>query len=234
MRVVRFLTYFGIILFIRFMMRVYLRSLQVRGTENVPKSGPLIVVANHLNNADPPVIAATIRRRLIFMAKEEMFHWPVLGILFHLFGAFPVRRFEADVAALRKAARLVRQGNALLMFPEGTRSRDARLHKAYPGTAFLALFTGAPVLPVAITGTQKASWPWLFVKWFTGPRVTVTFGKPFRLPQQKPTEEAVRQASEHIMRQIAELLPEEYRGDYASAASSPAAPDRPAAEHEHV
>jgi len=231
MRILRFLTYFGIILFIRFMMRVYLRSLQVRGTENVPKTGPLIVVSNHLNNADPPVIAATIRRRLIFMAKEEMFHWPVLGILFHLFGAFPVRRFEADFAALRKAARLVRQGNALLMFPEGTRSRDAKLHKAYPGTAFLALFTGAPVLPVAVTGTQKASWPWLFVKWFTGPRVTVTFGKPFQLPAQKPTEEAVRQASDSIMRHIAELLPEEYRGEYASAVSSPPASDAATTEH---
>ncbi len=226
MRIIRFLTYFGIILFIRFMMRVYLRSLRVKGVENVPRQGPLIVASNHLNNADPPVIAATIRRRLTFMAKEEMFRWPLLGAMFHLFGAFPVRRFQADSGALRKAARLVRQGQALLMFPEGTRSRDGRLQKPHPGTGFLAVFTGADVLPVAITGTQKASWPWLFVKWFTGPRVTITFGKPFRLPQRKPTEEAVREASDTIMRQIAALLPEEYRGEYGNGAG-PAREDAP-------
>lgn len=229
MRLIRFLTYFAVILFIRFMMKVYLRSLRIHGRDNVPRQGPLIIASNHLNNADPPVIAATIHRRLTFMAKEEMFHWPLLGILFHLFGAFPVRRFGADAGALRTAARVVRQGNALLMFPEGTRSRDARLHRAYPGTAFVALATGADILPVAITGTQSASWPWLFVKWFTGPRVTITFGKTFQVGRQKLSEQAVQQASDTIMRHIAELLPEDYRGEYAVAAG-PAGADGSGAE----
>jgi len=202
---------------------------EVSGKENVPRRGPLIVAANHFNNADPPVLGATVPRRLCFMAKHEMFQWPVLGLAARLGGAFPVRRSEADLGALRKASAVLRRGEALAMFPEGTRSTDARLHKAHPGTALLALRSEAPVLPVAISGTEKVvliRLPLDLIR-LRRPRVRVVIGRPFFLPPvERVTAEEAMRCTDIIMGRIAALLPPSYRGEYGEAAPAESEPER--------
>ncbi len=207
-----------IILLDRTLTFIYIRKFEVVGRENVPREGPLILASNHLNNADPPMIALAINTRYpTFMAKQEMINWPVLGPAFRIFGAFPVRRGEADLAALRAASDIVKSGKMLVMFPEGTRSRTGGLTPAHPGTALIALRTGAPILPVAITGSEGIGWPWLFLKPRSVRHIKVTIGEAFHLPPvDRINTEAAREATDIIMRRIAALLPPEYRGVYAS------------------
>lgn len=224
-------SYWAVVWFIRFLMFLYVRGPDVEGLENVPKTGGAILVSNHLNNADPCVIPAVLNRRIITMAKKEMFRWPVISLLFRFIGAFPVDRQGADLGALRQAQHVVNSGLLLLMFPEGTRSRDRQLHPGFPGTALVAYRTGAPIVPVAITGTETIPWPWVFVRPFIGPRVSVRFGKPFYPPNaERVSSAAAKSATDDIMMHIAPLLPVEYRGEYrervaaqgaAGAASTP-------------
>lgn len=199
---------------------VPLMRLDVRGLEHVPRRGPLIVASNHLHNFDPEVVGAVIPRTVFIMAKKELFTVPIVGGFIRFFGAFPVDRGAADRAALRYAVHLVEDGEALLMFPEGTRSLTGKIERVLPGAAFVALRTGAPILPVAVTGTQTL--PFDEKAAAAGrrgrgrARVTVTFGTPFRLSPgadgKRPTMEA---AANEMMRHIAALLPPEYRGMYA-------------------
>jgi 1-acyl-sn-glycerol-3-phosphate acyltransferase len=205
-----------ILLIVRALTVVYCRRYEVAGREHVPRAGGLIVVSNHLNNADPPMIARAIGRPVVFMAKYEMLRVPVAGLLFRAWGAFPVRRGEADLGALRAASDVVRRGEALMMFPEGTRSRTGGLGKGHPGTALIALRTGAPVLPVAITGTESIRWPAFFLRPRGVRHVRVVIGEPFRLERGARVDTAaVERATVEIMRRIAALLPAAYRGAYA-------------------
>jgi len=195
---------------------IYVRKFEVVGKEHVPLEGPLIVASNHLNNADPPMVALAVPRHPTFMAKQEMIKWPIIGPAFRIFGAFPVRRGEADLSALRAATEVVHSGAMLVMFPEGTRSRTGGLTKGHPGTALVALRTGAPILPVAITGSEGLTWPWIFLRPLSVKHIKVTIGEPFRLPPvERVNSEAAGEATGVIMRRIAALLPEKYRGVYA-------------------
>ena len=185
---------------------------EVVGKEHVPASGPLIVVANHLNNADPPLLGASLPRRIRFMAKQELFDSP-FGIFMRWFGAFPVRRFEADLAALRQAHSILKEGGALGMFPEGHRSRGNGMGPPHPGTALIALRSGAPLLPVGITGSEAIRTPLVLLQ---KPRIRVVVGQPFTLPSaRRVTAEQVEAGTEEIMRRIAALLPPRYQGMYA-------------------
>lgn len=186
----------------------------VTGKENVPRKGPLILASNHMSNGDPPVITGTFPRRIAWLTKAEWFNTPFVGWQFKLAGMIPVRRFEADLAALRKSQDLLKNGGVLGMFPEGTRSGDRGLKQGEPGSALIALRTGAPVLPTAIWGTEHVKLPrYLFRRTHTH----VRFGKPFVLEKQGPkiTREDVAKGTERIMREIAALLPEKHRGMYA-------------------
>jgi len=217
-------TYWLVIGLIRLCMRVYLRSWSVEGREHVPASGGAILVSNHLNNADPCVIPGVLRRRVVTMAKKEMFRWPGLSLLFRFIGAFPVDRKGADLAALREAQAVLNDGLLLLMFPEGTRSKDRQLHRGFPGSAIIAYRTGAPIVPVAIWGSEHVKWPWVFVRPLLQPKITVRFGEPFYLPKtERVTSEAAKAGTDEIMRRIAALLPEEYRGEYRDAVVRPPA-----------
>jgi 1-acyl-sn-glycerol-3-phosphate acyltransferase len=218
------LSYWAVVWFIRLCLVIYVKGPKVEGLENVPKTGGLILVSNHLNNADPCVIPGVFNRRIITMAKKEMFRWPVVSVLFRFIGAFPVDRQGADLAALREAQRVVNDGLCLLMFPEGTRSRDCQLHPGFPGTALVAYRTGAPIIPIAITGTETIPWPWVFVRPFIGPKVSVRIGEPFYPPKaERITTQAAKDATDEIMLHVAELLPDEYRGAYREAVAARAA-----------
>lgn len=187
---------------------------RVRGRDNIPGQGPLLIVANHLNLADPPLLGVSLSRKVVFMAKEELFRSRLSGYFVRSFGAFPVHRGRMDREALRQAKRVLADGLALVMFPEATRSKNAQLQPAFPGSALIALHSGAPILPVGITGTEKIEGvAWILRR----PVITVNIGHPFYLPSvnSRLTKVQMAELTNFIMGRIAELLPPEYRGNYA-------------------
>jgi len=187
---------------------------QVKGRENVPKEGPVLVVANHLNLTDPPLLGVSLGRTVIFMAKEELFRSSLGAYFVSGLGSFPVHRGKLDRRALRSSQKVLADGLALAMFPEASRSRSARLKTAMPGSALIACRSGVPILPVGIIGTEQIKGMcWLFRR----PRLTINIGKPFNLPpvEGKLTREKLVEYTDLIMQRIAELLPPQYRGVYA-------------------
>jgi 1-acyl-sn-glycerol-3-phosphate acyltransferase len=209
-------------LLVRLIMAVYAK-VEVVGAENVPRRGGLIIVSNHLNNADPGMVGAFLPRRVVFMAKDEMFQWPVFGGWIRLIGAFPVRRTEADLKALRRAVRVVQRGQALVMFPEGTRSKTGSMQRGHPGTAIVALRAGVPILPVAITGSEVVRLPSAFFRPFRRAKIRMVVGQPFFLPStRRPSADEIERSTDLIMGRIAELLPPQYRGYYGDKGESAA------------
>lgn len=199
-----------------FALRVVLRVVarwEVEGREHVPSAGAAILVCNHIHLVDPPLIGAASPRRLRPMAKRELFEIPVIGWIFWAYGAFPVRRFSADLGALRMAQTRLRHGDLVLMFPEGTRSKAGTLQPALPGAAMVALTTRAPIIPVAITGSQVRL-RYVFFQWIIGrrPHIRVVFGDPFDLAGLDAGSAEI--ATDRMMRRIAALLPEEMQGVY--------------------
>lgn len=187
---------------------------RVRGRDNVPNHGSVIFVANHVNLIDSPLLGVSLGRRVVFMAKEEVFHSRIIGYFMSSFGAFPVSKGRLDRKALRKAMQVLGDGQALVTFPEGMRSRSRRLKLAFPGAALIASRSGAPVIPVGITGTENIKG----VAWFwRRPEITVNIGKAFTLPPVagKLTKFELSRRTDIIMGHIAALLPPEYRGNYA-------------------
>lgn len=184
----------------------------VEGKDNVPVTGPILVVANHLNTADPPLIGICLGRKAIFMAKAELFGFAPIGFILHAIGAFPVNRRRPGKDSIRKAEEVLAGGAPLVMFPESTRSKTGAMRTGFPGAAMVAIKTGVSVLPVGITGTEKlkgATW------WLTRPTIRVKIGTPFNLNSEVSlTKENLSSQTDVIMYKIASLLPDEYRGRY--------------------
>jgi 1-acyl-sn-glycerol-3-phosphate acyltransferase len=198
-----------------FLLPLYTR-IQVYGIENVPITGPLVIASNHLNDADPGIICTRIPRRVAFMAKMELFKYPVLAHFLRGFGSFPVNRRQADLGALRTASELLSQDMAVCIFPEGTREGPTeKLKQGLPGAAIVALRGDIPVLPVAISGSGWLALPGMFLRLDRREKVTFTVGKTFHLPKaQRLNSEAATEGTRLIMEHIAALLPEEARGYY--------------------
>lgn len=204
----------------RLLSRIFLPtfgSIRVTGRENIPAAGPLIIAANHQSNADPPVLVYAVPRPINFMAKRSLFANAVVSRFFRALHVYPVDRDGRDVDALRWARRTLSGGGALLIFPEGTRSPGA-LSEASDGLAYLALSSGAPVLPVAITGTERIG-AMLRIP-FHFQRLRVNVGEPFTLPATggRIDRAALRAGTNEVMERVAALLPPSYRGAYASPA----------------
>jgi 1-acyl-sn-glycerol-3-phosphate acyltransferase len=188
----------------------------------VPREGPIIVAANHASNLDPVVLGShllpRLGRRLQWLGKRELFDWPIVGWMARHGGVHAVDRSTADVEAYRLAKRILDEGHALFVFPEGTRSRDGTLQPARDGVAVLALRTGAPIVPVGIAGSYER-WPRGQRIPHPGGHVTVRVGTPFRLADELPAgldrKRATPLATDLIMHRIAALLPERQRGSYA-------------------
>ncbi len=196
---------------------------EVIGRENIPRNGPAILASNHLNMIDPPLLATCTPCYPLFLTKRELLERPFWGYLFKHYGGISVDRFKADLKAIRDVTRTLEQGRLVIIFPEGTRSREAKLQKGQPGVALIAVKSGAPVLPIAISGSEVVKVPGIFLKvlWLR-PRVRIVFGKPFQLPAVKRASgEQIREYSDIIMERIAELLPESYRGEYAYVGQNP-------------
>ncbi len=161
------------------MLHLYFRG-RIEGAENVPRLGPLIVVANHASDFDPPIVSNCVRRPVSFMAKEELFKVPVLSQAIRLYGAYPVKRGSADRSAIRAALAQLEAGWAVGVFLEGTRTADARISAPKLGAALLAAKSQAPLLPVSIWGTQG-----IITKGSKLPRpvpITVRIGEPISPP----------------------------------------------------
>lgn len=192
-------------------------DVHVVGRQNIPAQGAFIIASNHLSWADVPLIPAFIKRRIVYMAKEEAFQGN-LAWLVRFFGAFPVKRGEADRQSIRAADEQLKAGRILGMFPEGTRSRIGKMGKAHAGLGMIALRSDVPVIPVAIWGTENT-----FKKF--RPHVTITIGEPMLLKPKgkKITREDIDEATDQVMRRIASMLPPEYRGVYADELPKPEA-----------
>lgn len=206
-----------------------LARVRIVDIENVPTDGPVMLASNHVAWADIPLISLHVPRITHYMAKVELFHIPILRVIVRLLGAFPVHRGEGDRESLRTAERLLGENEIVVIFPEGHRS-GGHLIKGLPGVALIALRANVPIVPVAISGTEH-----MFKGFRYGPfapRVTVRYGKPFRLAQagKRRSRDDMERGVDEIMRHIATLLPPEYRGEYADDARP--APDSDATASE--
>ena len=130
-------------------------DIKISGQKNIPLDGPVIIVSNHISNIDPAIVAASINRRPNFLAKKELFNNIFLNIFLRSYGAYPVDRGRADISALKWGENKLKLGQALILFPEGTRSKSGKLMKGKSGVARLAYVTGTPIVPIGISGSEN-------------------------------------------------------------------------------
>ena len=182
--------------------------------ELVPMSGPLIMVVNHVNFLDGPIMYTHLQpRKVIAFAKTEAWENPVIGALFNLWGVIPLRRGAADTTALREGLAVLKKQGIVAIAPEGTRTNDGILVKGSPGVVMLAQHSNAPLLPAAYHGGER------FKENFRRLRRTefhIRVGKPFHLNIEgvRINRDVRQQITDEIMFQLAALLPTQYRGVY--------------------
>ena len=201
-----------------FALKVFLRlftRLETKGLENVPEGGPLLVAFNHLAHLDAILVLPFLPQPVEGIALEDLYHVPVTGQLLRLYGTIPVHRDQFDRDVIRRALQVLGEGRILALAPEARMSLTGALEQARQGAAYLALRSGAPVLPVAVTGTETVP---ADLKRLRRPRLTVTFGEVIITPPRASKPQARRQQvadfTDEIMYRIAALLPLEYRGVY--------------------
>lgn len=180
---------------------------KVKGREHIPREGGVVIASNHVSYADPPVVGSAVPREVYFMAKEELFRNPVFGWLISRYNAIALRRAVGDLGAVKKAVELLKQGRAVLMFPEGTRSLSGRLLKPKPGVGLIACLAGVVVVPAHVTGTDRLGRALLRRE-----RLAVSFGEPVD-PAGFTTGAGDRQGyqklTDEVMRRIEDLARQE-------------------------
>ena len=190
-------------------------NVSVEGMENFPQKGPLLIVINHIGDSDVPALISTLPFPPDALGKIELYELPVLGKLIDWYGVIWLHRGQADTRALRAALDGFAEGRMIVIAPEGRYSLTGALEEGSGGAAFLAYKSGAPILPIAITGTENET-VYGQMKRFRRARVHVTVGKMFGLTgQAESRQEAVSLGTRQIMQALAGLLPEKYRGAYS-------------------
>jgi 1-acyl-sn-glycerol-3-phosphate acyltransferase len=197
---------------VRFLVWVSTRP-SVSGLENFPTQGPALVVCNHLGDLDDLLKVTFLPRQIEAVAKVEFANVPIFGRLMDSYGVIWIRRGQPDRQALRVVIQGLADNRLVMINPEGRESLTGALEEATNGAAFLALKANAPIVPLAITGTENKN---LYSNLRQLRRTPVTFriGQPFYLSQQGDHKRAVEEGTQKIMKTIAELLPPEYRGVY--------------------
>ncbi|MDQ1534069.1 MAG: 1-acyl-sn-glycerol-3-phosphate acyltransferase [Actinomycetota bacterium] len=200
-------------------LRVFVR-IRVEGKEHVPRSGPVILAANHRSFLDSIFIPLVIRRRVTFVAKAEYFDDKRVAWFFRGVGQIPIRREggSASERALQSATEVLEGGGVFGIYPEGTRTRDGMLHRGHTGVARLALRTGAPIVPVGLVGTDAvqpvdSKLPRLFKP------VRIRFGEPLDLRHYEGRHDdrlALRDVTDEVMFEVGQLCGYEYSDTYAT------------------
>ena len=185
----------------RFVLR-HLYRVEVRGGERIPREGAVILAANHESMLDPWLLPLSTSRPVRYMAKAELWRYPVVRWVMDKFGTFPVERGSGDRRAVGRAAQLLTDGELLGIFPQGTCLPFPDRHW-YRGAAKLALTTGATIVPACLVGTERALRPGKFKIGF--PRVLVLVGEPIEVERSKPNLAAAKALTERVRASIEEL-----------------------------
>ncbi len=175
--------------------KIYYR-VEIIGLENIPKEGPLIFCGNHRSYLDPPLLVATAKRDMKFLAKEELYKNKFLAFLGWVFEAIPVKRDEKDISAIKTSLKDLKEGKCIALFPEGTRNGLEKGEKVKDGVAFFAVRSGAKVLPCGIKGGTKGN-----------RKVTITYGKPLDYSKYKGSKdkEILEKITNEVMENIINL-----------------------------
>jgi len=192
----------------------FLCRIERKPLAKVPERGPLILAINHIGSLEVPLFAAFLQpRRTIALAKIETWNNTLMGWLFDLWEAVPIRRGEFDLEAIRRCLIVLKAGSMLVVAPEGTRSYHGRLQRGQPGISLIALRSGSPILPIVHWGGEHFG---ATLRHFRRTDFRIRVGIPFTLDArgQKVTREIRQEMADEIMYQLAVIMPEEYRGEY--------------------
>lgn len=205
--------------FLRFLLRwigftILVKQERVEGLENIPSQGPAILMINHIAFVDPFVVLHMVPRNIVPMAKIEVYDYPLIGVLPRIWGVIPVRREEFDRRAIQGALDVLKAGEIILVAPEAHRGPALRAGKE--GVAYLATRSGAPIIPVAVDGTEGYPSLPILPRWH-GPGAQVQFGRPFRLitNNSRSDRELLGKMTTEAMYILAAMLPEKRRGEYS-------------------
>lgn len=189
-------------------------DVDIRGLERVPREGPLVVAISHSSFLDPVLVGLYLPRPVVPMAKIEAFDYPLLGLGIRLYGAFPVRRGTVDLSAFKTALRILENGEALVIAPEGHRSESGSLQRGREGAIMLSRRSGSPILPVAVWGGKSF---WENLTRLRRTRIWFRVSNPVIPADQggKPSREQITAMSDELMVRIADMMPPELRGYYA-------------------
>lgn len=196
--------------FVCFLIGLFARTIfriRIIGWENIPRTGGVIIAANHLSYLDIPLLGYSIGRGANFMGKKELFSIPVLGSLLFMLGAIPVDRGKLDRQALREAVKSLKSGKVLVIYPEGTRSIDGSLQPGKSGVGMIVKMSKALVIPTAIINTDKALPPGRFI--IKPVRVTIKFGRPIdfsSMIEDKIEKVDIEKITNSVMDNISALL----------------------------
>ena len=206
--------------FIRWLIRFIIKRIahvDIEGAENIPNDGSFVIATNHLGRLDVALLFYALDGNFILTIAEKYEHHWLFGPVGNAMGGIWLDRFNADIGSIREVLTRMKAGGILVIAPEGTRSKTETMAEGKPGVAYLALKVGVPIVPVGLVGTEDRV-VLERLKHFKKSEIKIIVGKPFNVPpiQRKDRDAALKQSTDEIMCRIGALLPEKYRGVYAS------------------